>query len=73
MPTYEYLCQRCGQVFEKKMTIEVKKKAKIKCPHCGSEDVEQQLFGVNFGGMKTGSGMASGGCCDDSGGTSCCG
>lgn len=72
MPTYEYLCRRCTHVFEKRMTLEEKQNAKATCPKCGSEDVRQQFFGVNFLGKKTGGGGASGGCCGG-GGTGCCG
>jgi len=70
MPTYEYLCRRCAQVFEKRMTIEEKTNAKTICPNCGSEDIRQQFFGVNFVGKKTGGRRPSGGCCG--GGTGCC-
>ena len=70
MPTYEYLCRRCAHVFEKKMTIEEKENAMTTCPNCGSEDVRQQFFGVNFFGKKTGGRNSSGGCCG--GGTGCC-
>ncbi|MCX6568054.1 MAG: zinc ribbon domain-containing protein [Candidatus Aminicenantes bacterium] len=72
MPTYEYLCRRCASIFEKKMTMDEKKTAKTTCPNCGSEDVRQQFFGVNFLGKKTGDRGASGGCCGG-GGTGCCG
>jgi len=71
MPIYEYRCQRCDNVFEKKMPMKEKSKTRIVCPECSSEDVEQQLFGVNFSGRKTGDGKFSGGCCGE--GNDCCG
>jgi len=52
MPTYEYLCRRCTRVFEIRMTLEEKKNAKTACPNCGSEDISQHLYGVNFAGEK---------------------
>jgi len=70
MPIYEYRCKQCNHVFELKMTIEEKKKITIACPKCISEDVQQQLFGINFSGKKAGGGTSSGGCCGD--GTGCC-
>jgi len=71
MPTYEYLCRKCAHVFEKRMTLKEKETAKTTCPNCGSEDIRQQFFGVNFFGKKTAGGGPSGGCCG--GGTGCCG
>jgi len=71
MPTYEYLCRRCTRVFEISMTTEEIKNANTGCPNCGSEDIRQQFFGVNFFGKKTGGRGPSGGCCG--GRTGCCG
>jgi len=71
MPTYEYLCKKCNNVFEKKMTVDEKKDAKISCEKCGSEDVAQQFFGINVIGGKTSSKKPANGCCGG-GGSSCC-
>ena len=71
MPTYEYRCRRCNHVFEKRMTVEEKKNAKVSCPQCDSEEVRQQFFGLNLSGKKNARGNSSGGCCG--GGPSCCG
>jgi len=71
MPTYEYLCRQCNHKFEKKMTAEEKKKTKISCPQCSSEEVRQQFFGLSLSGKKNKGGDSSGGCCG--GGPSCCG
>lgn len=65
MPIYEYRCKLCDHVFEKAMSMKEKSGAKIVCPECSSEDIEQQLFGVNFSGKKTGDGKSSGCCCGD--------
>jgi hypothetical protein len=53
------------------MSMKEKSGAKIVCPECSFEDVEQQLFGVNFSGKKTGDGKSTGGCCGDE--ADCCG
>jgi len=71
MPTYEYRCERCSHTFEIKMTVDEKKKTKVSCPQCNSEEVGQQLFGVSFSGKKKTDRNSSGGCCGD--GTGCCG
>ena len=69
MPTYEYNCQMCGHGFEKEMPVEEKKSAKVVCPMCGSDDVQQIFFGVNTTGKQNT--KTSGGCCG--GGSKCCG
>ncbi len=46
MPTYEFLCQKCEEVFALVYSIreyERKKKEGIKCPKCGSSKVDQQI------------------------------
>ncbi len=44
MPLYEYLCLKCGEKIEIKMTFEEKEKGlKMKCPKCGSEEITQVL------------------------------
>ena len=50
MPTYAYLCRACGRPFETRMSIREKEGAKPRCPYCGSDRVEQQLFGFSVGG-----------------------
>lgn len=70
MPTYEYSCQKCKTVFEKKMTVAEKSRAKIICPACKAEDVSQVFFGLSITDKKTGGGNDSGGCC--CGGKTCC-
>jgi putative FmdB family regulatory protein len=70
MPTYEYTCEQCNTVFEKKMTVKEKINATITCPACNAEDVRQIFFGVGLTGKKTGGKDVSGGCCG--GRQSCC-
>ncbi|MBM4288905.1 MAG: zinc ribbon domain-containing protein [Deltaproteobacteria bacterium] len=46
MPTYEFLCQKCGKEFSLIMSIKERDTEKIKCSHCGAEDVTQLLSTV---------------------------
>ena len=39
MPIYEFRCEECGTEFEK-FVISPFQVSGIKCPNCGSEDVE---------------------------------
>lgn len=46
MPTYEFLCQGCNQVFEVTCSVseyERMKKGSIKCEKCGSTKVIRQV------------------------------
>jgi putative FmdB family regulatory protein len=41
MPLYEFRCTRCSKTFDEKETFaEHDKHPEVKCPHCGSTDVE---------------------------------
>jgi putative FmdB family regulatory protein len=42
MPAYDYLCHACKKTFNQILTIAEHDHSKIKCPHCGSKDVEQK-------------------------------
>jgi putative FmdB family regulatory protein len=39
MPTYEYRCKTCGEIFEQRESIAEHEAAKAKCPKCESEKV----------------------------------
>ena len=39
MPTYEYRCGSCGEIFEQRESIAEHEAAKPKCPKCGNEKV----------------------------------
>ena len=41
MPVYEFKCGACEKTFSKILTIAEHEEAKIKCPACGSENIEQ--------------------------------
>jgi putative FmdB family regulatory protein len=41
MPVYDYVCNDCHKPFELVLTLK-EHETKIKCPTCGSRDVEQE-------------------------------
>jgi putative FmdB family regulatory protein len=43
MPQYVFVCHACNKEFTQTMHISEMLAAKIKCPHCGSVDVKQQV------------------------------
>jgi putative FmdB family regulatory protein len=43
MPTYEYLCNKCGEEFIRIMSLHEYETGKVSCPKCGSEEVKQQM------------------------------
>ncbi len=42
MPTYQYRCAKCGEIFEHVEHVSEHEGARLKCPKCGSESVEHQ-------------------------------
>jgi putative FmdB family regulatory protein len=47
MPFYEFYCNACSKTFEDKETFaEHDQHPKVKCPHCGSADVEPVMMPV---------------------------
>lgn len=46
MPTYEFLCQKCGKEFSLIMSMTERETEKVKCSHCGATEVSQQLSSV---------------------------
>ena len=42
MPNYEFFCHACKKMFSKILTIAKHDKAKITCPHCGRDKIEQR-------------------------------
>ena len=42
MPHYVFLCRDCNKKFEQRLHISELGKTSVKCPHCGSQKVEQQ-------------------------------
>jgi putative FmdB family regulatory protein len=43
MPTYEYLCDKCGEHFSRIMSLSEYESGKVTCPKCKSPEVKQQL------------------------------
>lgn len=44
MPTYEYICRKCGKNFSLLMSISEHDRKKARCPKCKSLRVEQRLL-----------------------------
>ena len=42
MPVYDYICNACHKTFEEVLTLSEHDHDKVKCPHCGSKNVEQE-------------------------------
>ncbi|MBN2438232.1 MAG: zinc ribbon domain-containing protein [Deltaproteobacteria bacterium] len=61
MPLYEYQCRKCGQRFERLVSISDAVKRQP-CPHCGGKDTEKQLsiFAAKSSSSSSG-GIPSGG------------
>ncbi len=45
MPEYEYLCQDCHKTFDVHLSLDQHEhdKGQVKCPQCGSTNVDQQM------------------------------
>lgn len=43
MPTYEFVCDKCGQSFAVILSLADYEKKKYKCPECGSKKITQQI------------------------------
>jgi putative FmdB family regulatory protein len=43
MPTYEYRCNHCEEVFERQQHVAENEKAHPRCPRCVSRDVQPVL------------------------------
>jgi len=42
MPTYEYLCQKCRKIFTVILSMREHEQAKVTCPQCRGNKVNQQ-------------------------------
>ncbi|MBS3978017.1 MAG: zinc ribbon domain-containing protein [Syntrophomonadaceae bacterium] len=65
MPTYDFLCTKCGQKFSQFLAIKDREMAA--CPGCGAKEARQLFTGFlyNKGGKSSaspGSGSPGGGC-----------
>ncbi len=63
MPIYEYICEACGQEFEKMMRFSEADLSPL-CPTCGSDDTHKQISRVasSFGGLGGGDYGSSSSC-----------
>jgi putative FmdB family regulatory protein len=43
MPVYDYLCHDCNKPFEQVLSLNEHEHQEIRCPHCGSKNVEQEV------------------------------
>jgi putative FmdB family regulatory protein len=43
MPVYDYICNDCHKSFETVLTLSEHDHQEIKCPRCGSKNVEQEV------------------------------
>jgi putative FmdB family regulatory protein len=42
MPVYDYLCLDCNKPFEQVLSLHEHEEQEIRCPSCGSQNVEQE-------------------------------
>jgi len=42
MPQYDYVCNDCHKTFEQALTLDEHDHQPVKCPKCGSKNVEQE-------------------------------
>jgi putative FmdB family regulatory protein len=42
MPLYDYVCNDCHKTFEQALTLDEHDHQPVKCPKCGSKNVEQE-------------------------------
>jgi len=57
MPTYEYECETCGDVFDMFQSIKAKPLRKADCEKCGSKQPVTRLIGTGGGVIFKGSGF----------------
>ncbi len=43
MPTYEYVCIKCGEQFMRIMSLKEFEAGQVTCPKCNSPEVKQQM------------------------------
>jgi putative FmdB family regulatory protein len=43
MPTYEYVCIKCGTEFMRIMSLQEYEAGQVACPKCKSAEVKQQM------------------------------
>ena len=53
MPTYEYVCEKCGNPFSLFLTYAEYDRAEVKCPGCGSDAVRRERLGEEAAGNNS--------------------
>ena len=43
MPTYEFQCKMCGELFSVILSVKAFEKKETTCPKCGGRELEQQI------------------------------
>jgi putative FmdB family regulatory protein len=43
MPTYEYVCVKCGEQFIRIMSLKEFETGQVTCPKCNTSEVKQQM------------------------------
>lgn len=72
MPTYEYVCQDCGEPFEVRSSItEYEKGLTPQCPRCGASRAIRTFRSIQVLTSRPGGG--SSGACGPRAGPGCCG
>jgi putative FmdB family regulatory protein len=71
MPIYEYVCEECGEKYEKFVRSSLAK-VELKCPACGSSQAKKalSLFGTRGGSDGLSLGASSAAACSPVGGWS---
>ncbi len=41
MPVYDYVCKDCNKTFERSLTVHEHDSQEMRCPACGSKNIEQ--------------------------------
>lgn len=62
MPLYEFTCEECGSTFEELVAAGLDG-PRVRCPECGSEEIEKLVSRFASGGPSTGGGSSGDGSC----------
>lgn len=68
MPMYEFQCERCGTRFEE-LVRSATRIEDVRCPACGTAEVERQVSAAAVGGGSSSSGGGSSGASGSCGGS----
>lgn len=68
MPTYEFVCKKCGKNFS--LFTSIAGRSKACCPSCNSNELQQIYKGMMF--VKSAGGGYTGGCSGNCSGCSGC-